>query len=223
MSTDTGIDFLTKTGARTINTPQRAEAAQIVAAFGRYEEKCRTSTNLTPLAQQRAIAVAWKKAKTHLADLQAAEDKELADREAFIERSLFGHFQPGAGPDHTMAVRDAKARAAQIDSPVAAEAAMISAGRDGDRTLVRAIADRAYKEGWSEVVLQTYVGIHPEVAAQVNELATLNDHHAGAGSPQAAIGKAMSYGLPTPPGFSENQLLGLAAEAANTPANGSAV
>jgi hypothetical protein len=208
-----GINRLNQTGARTINTPQRAKAAAIVAQFEQDVPKIHANTNLTPLARQQAVAVKWKRAKTDLSALQDEEAAHLAARHDALERSLFGQYQIGADHAHAMAVRDAQARAAQIASPAEADAAMTRAGRDGDHMLVRAIAGHAYDQGWSDTVLNTYPSIRPEVGAQVHEIADLDDHLAGSSSAQAAVGKALTFGLSTPTGYSENQLEGLAAAA----------
>lgn len=216
-------DFLTKLSPSSLNTPQRDQAAQVKATFDRAVEKAAAKSDLTELGKARAIAVAWNRARNDLAALRAEEATALADRQAFIERSLFGQ-PPSTGVDpnsHTMAVRDANARAAALDSPEAAAAAMTRASRDGDRIMVRAIADHAYSHDWSTVITETYASLHPEVKDRVSELATLCDHAAGAGTAQSAIATAMTYGLATPTGFNENQLLALAADAANM-GNGSA-
>jgi len=177
-------------------------AEQIRANLDAVAQRINSRKDLAHHARQTLLARAYVEARDALNALREEETARIdADRRK-LERKLFG--AGGLIPDPAAAVsrRDANDRAAELETPAAAQAALRRAERDGDATLAKAIAARAADlsadPAWAGIV-HAYVAERPEDAETLKAMQALPDTSDGLWKLQ----QAMQYGLAAPEGLGD--------------------
>jgi hypothetical protein len=159
-----------------------AKIRRIHAAYAAKVKLVQADRNLSEYGKQKALAVLHH---THQAQIQGiAESAEATYRQAMttLERKMFGVHDIGANDiNAAISYRDAQDRVAQIKTPAEAQLMLRRADRSGDKLLARALFDRAWEasgevlasSGWGEVVNDYVQTFRPDLAADVQELANL--------------------------------------------------
>ncbi|MEU5345706.1 hypothetical protein AB0H18_33565 [Streptomyces sp. NPDC020766] len=107
---------------------------------------------LSEQARQGRIARAYRAAQAELEQLRIDGKKSLDDYgQRLIDRALGSR---GGDPQTVMAQRQAQQMAASITDPGIAMEMMRTAQQDGDTQMAKALAGRAFSNGWSDVVNQ---------------------------------------------------------------------
>jgi len=158
---------------RYANSARAREMAAIRSAAIRDMEEIRKDSRLTDKGKQQAIARGWKTSNARISKLAKAERDEQIRRYNSIEQQLFGASSV-SGAD-AEAARNATAFADGISSPQAALRALDTAARNGDNTLSRAVAYRAWQNGWHNVV-DEYTGDNASIRDRLQELQDLQTH-----------------------------------------------
>jgi hypothetical protein len=197
------------------DTPERQQAARVIANANQRYAALRDRTDLSDLGKQAQIANIHLRTKTKLADLQQSEkdrrNAELSD----ANNVLFGRSGRALSGSDAISARDAADRADAITTPTNASAVLDRAQRSGDQHLASAVAQRAADSGWSNV-LDQYVGDDQEKRAALD---ALRHQNATVGTPADLLTGKMIYGGTTPPevkGLSSAKLQELADQAGAT-------
>jgi hypothetical protein len=209
---------MTNFGPNTVgqaDTPEREQAARVIANANSRYAAVRTRTDLSDLGKSANIAAMHLRTKAKLTGLaQSEKDRRASDRKD-AETTLYGlPRQPLSGAD-AISQRDAADRAAALSTPTSAATLLDRAQRSGDVHLASAVAQRAAQSGWREVLKQ-YVG---DDAGKREALDTINTHNATVDTPQDKMTADMIFRSGTPPevkGLSQAKLQELADQAGTT-------
>lgn len=145
-------------------------------AYAAQMDRIRRNQMLSGHARRVLAAKAYTEFSAKLDELREKELVEVERRRGELTRRMFGHAGT-ADPSTVVSRRDAADRAARIDDPREALAALSRAERDGDEHLAQAIAARGSEYGWDDVV-GGYAASRPrfvEDARAFNELPNPND------------------------------------------------
>lgn len=192
---------------------QAATAADNIRAdLNAAAERARADGTLSPVGRQQKIAAAYVDAKRRMDALSANVQDGAAVTSASLQKQLFG--TAGVTGADAVSVRDAAARAAQLESADEGLQLLRSAEVNGDEQLARAIASRAFAEArspfggsWSQVV-DEYAASRPGVGRKMEELAAAQRNHAA-----DAVTNAFATAVPKPSeidAFADHQLEALA-------------
>lgn len=173
-------------------TPQTERALRLRQAADKTYATIRADPNLSDIGKQKAMAAAWLKSNATLAEIQDAENDDIAARRSALEIQLFG-IGPG-GPVAAADYRDALDRAEQCTKPKDAFRLLDRVTRTRDETLAKAVAAYAVEQGWSDV-LDRYAATRPNVQDTLAELRKID---ADASSGTARLGRSAIYNTPKP-------------------------
>jgi hypothetical protein len=158
----------------------------------------RENAELSTDGKVRRLARAYRDASRAMNKLREDWQGKAAVDSRSLGRDLFGTAS-AVGAD-AISVRDADDRAARVERVGDALDLMHRAHENGDEVLVRALAQRAYRErsnpfggGWAPV-LDTYVEMHPEVG---EKLAQLED--ARRNNLRNSVTAGLIFSVPRPP------------------------
>ena len=159
------------------NIIDRAES--IRAALSSTVDATRNNTDLTVEARQRQIVAAYAAAEKQMKALEDTWDSGSQTNEKTLMREVFGRVANNG--QEAISARDADDRAAQLETPADALDLLGRADRNGDASLSRAIALRAYTEftvrgfwgdsDWGNVLV-AYVQDRPTDAPKIDALIT---------------------------------------------------
>ncbi|MGH3810272.1 MAG: hypothetical protein ACRDRU_27360 [Pseudonocardiaceae bacterium] len=169
----------------------------------------RADPNLSDVGKRKAMAAAWLKCSTTLAEIRATETDAVAARRSFLEGQLFGI--GSGGPMAAADYRDAQDRAEQSAQPKDAFKLLDRTTRTQDETLAKAVAAHAVEQGWCDV-LDRYAATRPAVRDALAELRWID---AEMGSSTARIGRDAIYTPNKPPElarYSDSMIRTLATE-----------
>jgi hypothetical protein len=140
------------------------QAAELKATHARAVEHIRGRQDLNADGRRRQLAKAHKICRDGLAELRAADQQYLAERQTELVESLFRPTRSGRTTESVMADRDAMARCNTITTPEQAQRMLAAAHDLDDRALARAAARRAAdlhdeadafdRERWAAVIDQ---------------------------------------------------------------------
>ena len=203
-----------------IDSATAAKAEGILQIYSRTVQGIKDDSRLTSEAKAADLAKAYTRAQTDMATVQAAVEQQEAATVDRLARRVFGN-TPTTGSD-VVAQRDADDRAARLTTPEEAQAALSRAEANGDTSLARSIALKAYQEGsngiaaavggagWNDV-LASYSGARPGVAQDVAELTSVRK-----ASPQKSLNRAALFGAVAKPSelarYSDGQIANIAAQ-----------
>ncbi|MCX5211472.1 hypothetical protein OG689_19625 [Kitasatospora sp. NBC_00240] len=182
------------------------DVARIHRTMATQVERINANKTLNDHARRVYIARAYATARDQATALREKAEQQVRDRQTRLEKQLYG----AAGsndPGAVLARRDAHERAAQLDDPREASAALKRAERDGDTSMAQAIAARAVEWGWADLINE-YAATRPNWAGNMRALQELPDVDSGPAKLRAAI----TYGVPQPselnglPEYSVNSL-----------------
>jgi hypothetical protein len=152
----------------------RRRIARVQARLDEKIEGLRINTSLSPQGRRIEMAKATVEARKQADKLKSEVVTARQQHRNELTRYLFG-LSPEEGGILTM--RDAQDRAAKLETPEAAGAALRQAQLAGDRSLVKAIAHAAVDHGWQSVVDDYVGGLGPEevtpVALSLQSLAAI--------------------------------------------------
>lgn len=182
---------------QTGTTEQQRKAIEIRGEFNRNVAAIRASTTLNDAGKREAIQNHYDRAAERLTTLATEDARTTADRKRKLERDLFG-LSGTADSSTAISYRDAQDRVAAIDGSDQQQAVRLltQAERSGDNHLAKAVALRAFEEGWVDV-LNSYADSHPGTEAKIQELLDMQPNNSSAAL-AAVLGAAMTYELPRP-------------------------
>ncbi|WP_336707559.1 hypothetical protein [Oerskovia sp. USHLN155] len=172
------------------NTPQELKAIEAVDTYQRQIVTIRTDPTLSDTGRRQKLAAAYISTRDTVTKLQNDATTNADARRDTLTSSLFG-LTTTADPTAAISLRDAQDRATALTDPREAQRLLEQASRTGDDHLAKAIAHRAYEDGWYDV-LNTYAATRTNVEAQIGELRNLEPNIAH------TIGAAMSYAVIKP-------------------------
>jgi hypothetical protein len=130
-------------------------AEKIAAVHERREmaiNRINAHRGLSEQARQSHIARAYRAAQAELEELRVSGEKALKDYGQRLIDRAFG--SRGGDPQTVMAQRQAQQMAASITDSGIAMDMLRTAQQDGDTQMAKAIAGRAFSNGWADVVNQ---------------------------------------------------------------------
>ncbi len=173
-----------------------AKVDEIRQNFTHEVERIRGRREWTDEHKRERLAARYLEARGAVASLRERQAVADTERIKTLRLNLFGTSEPVA----TLAARDARDRVRDISDRQALLTIIDEAEGVGDRSLSRAVAERALRER-DDVLLNAYLRHHPRQENDVQDLLDLTAPDAADG----ALGREMAFGL-VPPG----ELAGLA-------------
>ena len=138
--------------AQTMLDKHADKIAHVHARTEQAIDRINRHRGLSEQARQGGIARAYREAQAELEQLRESGKKALdAYGQRLIDRALGSR---GGDPQTVMAQRQAQQMAAGVTDPGMAMEMMRTAQQDGDTQMAKAIAGRAFSNGWSDVVNQ---------------------------------------------------------------------
>lgn len=151
------------------------KAAAIQAELQRSADAFRSNGDLNQEARFRGIATAYAVADKQMTVLRESWEGDAEQTTTDLRRAAFGSVA-SSGAD-AISARDADDRAAQLEDPIEAARLLDRADRNGDDSLARSIAMRAFEELYSAFgdrrwvdVLEAYVETRPRLAPKIDQL-----------------------------------------------------
>jgi hypothetical protein len=152
----------------------RTRIRSIQTGLDRTVESLRANTSLSEQGRRIEMAKALVDARKKVDRVKTEAVTARKQRRDELTRFLFGH---ASGEGDILAMRDARDRAAKLESADAAGSALRQAQLAGDRSLVKAITHAAVDNGWHGVVDDYVAGLGPEevtpVALSLQSLAAI--------------------------------------------------
>jgi hypothetical protein len=152
----------------------RRRISQIQSRLDETIESLRANTSLSDQGRRAEMAKATLDARKMVERVKTEVVTARTQRRNELTRYLFG-LSPEEGGILTM--RDARDRAAKLDGPEAAGAALRQAQLAGDRSLVKAITHVAVDHGWQSVIDDYVAALGPEevtpIALSLQSLAAI--------------------------------------------------
>lgn len=173
-------------------TAAAKKVEQINGEFARRTADIRSNRDLTSEAKRRLLAKEYLDARSQAEQVKAKADSSRVEERARLEREMFGidRFVSTSNPESSRAslsisYRDARDRAAQVESDKAALDLLRRAERGGDEMLARAVAEVALDNLWADT-LNAFAAARPGAEPKLQTLVDLNHTRAGAGLFEAA-------------------------------------
>jgi hypothetical protein len=188
-----------------IESPQRARAADLMVAHAQRVEAVSNDSRFSPEGKAREIAASYLTTKRDVDALKADEAFQMEARKADLDKLLWG--TNGGAPDQVIANRDADDRADKLDSPDAAESLYDRATQMGDTALARSVVRASHANGWQNVTAK-HSQADPTFAARLQEHSSIVTQST---NPALVIGTAFAFGM-TPPKVSPQVLREVASE-----------
>ncbi|MGB7236892.1 MAG: hypothetical protein WBD41_13025 [Rhodococcus sp. (in: high G+C Gram-positive bacteria)] len=123
---------------------------QIREQLTREVEGIRENRRLSVDGQRAEIAAAYTKSRRQLDEMKTAHSAGIKAERSRLEREVFGLTTPDPGA--IIGFRDAIARAESIETEAGALKEIDIASRYGDTIMMKAIAAKAVRYGWDDVV-----------------------------------------------------------------------
>ncbi|MFF1548725.1 hypothetical protein [Streptomyces sp. NPDC058291] len=146
---------------------------QILDNYNRQLARIEASRTYSDHAKKVMAAKAYTTAQSALERLRQSEVDSINTRRSQLQRRMFGH-QGTADAQTVIARRDANDRAAKLDDPRAAGEMLATAQMEGDDLMAQAIATRAARSGWNDV-LGSYASDRPGFQQAAEEYSSLPD------------------------------------------------